>query len=67
MHIGQLINEEVRRQGLTVEQFAELISMSRTNVYHIFNRESIDLDILIRISKTLHRNFVQEIATEIDV
>ena len=67
MHIGQLINEEVRRQGLTVEQFAELINTSRTNVYHIFNRESIDLDMLIRISKTLHRNFVQEIATEIDV
>ena len=59
--IGQLIKEEVERQGLTADQFAGLISTSRTNVYHIFNRENIDMELLIRISNALHRNFFTEL------
>ena len=64
MHIGKLIEEEVKRQGLTPNQFAGLISTSRTNVYHIFNRETIDMELLARISKALHRNFFVEMAAE---
>ena len=59
--IGQLIKEEVERQGLTADQFAGLISTSRTNVYHIFNRENIDMELLVRISNALHRNFFTEL------
>ena len=62
--IGQLIKEEVERQGLTANQFAKMISTSRTNVYHRFNRDNIDMELLIRISKALHRNFFTEMASE---
>lgn len=62
--IGQLIKEEVTRQGLTADQFAGLINTSRTNVYHIFNRDNIDMELLVRISKALHRNFFVEMASE---
>ena len=62
--IGQLIKEEVERQGLTADQFAALISTSRTNVYHIFNRDNIDMELLIRISNALHRNFFTEMYKE---
>ena len=64
MHIGKLIEEEVKRQGLTADQFAGLISTSRTNVYHIFKRDNIDLEMLARISKALHRNFFVEMTAE---
>ena len=64
MHIGKLIEEEVKRQGLTPNQFAGLISTSRTNVYHIFNRETIDMELLARISKALKRNFFVEMTAE---
>ena len=65
MHIGKLIEEEVKRQGLTPNQFAGLISTSRTNVYNYFKKqENIDLEMLARISKVLHRNFFAEMAAE---
>ncbi len=59
--IGQLIEEEVKRQGLTPDQFGGLINTSRTNVYHIFKRTNIDMELLMRISQVLHRNFFLEL------
>lgn len=62
--IGQIIREEVERQGLTIDEFAKRISTSRTNAYDIFNRLSIDMELLERISKVLHRNFFAEMAQQ---
>ena len=59
--IGQLIKEEVERQGLTPNQFAGLICTSRQNLYHIYKCDNIDMDRLIRISYVLHRNFFTEL------
>lgn len=39
--IGDLINEEVRRQGMPVTKFAKEINCQRNNVYDIFNRSNI--------------------------
>ena len=44
--IGQIIREEVDRQGMTIDEFAKRISTSRTNAYDIFNRLSIDMELL---------------------
>ena len=33
--IGQIIREEVDRQGMTIDEFAKRISTSRTNAYDI--------------------------------
>lgn len=60
--IGQIIREEVERQGLTIDEFAKRISTSRTNAYSIFNRLSIDMELLARISMVLHRNFFADMA-----
>lgn len=62
--IGQIIREEVDRQGMTIDEFAKRISTSRTNAYDIFNRLSIDMELLERISKVLHRNFFAEMAQQ---
>ena len=56
-HIGQLIRQEVERQGLTVVALARKLSCSRTNIYKIFDRQSIDTDQLLRISTLLHTDF----------
>ena len=55
--IGKLIEDEVRRQQLTITEFSEKICCSRKNVYDIFKREGIDTRLLERISFILHRNF----------
>lgn len=65
--IGDLINEEVRRQGMPVTKFAKEINCQRNNVYDIFNRSNMDIDLLKRISKVLDVNFFQKIANDLDL
>lgn len=65
--IGDLINEEVRRQEMPVTKFAKEINCQRNNVYDIFNRSNMDIDLLKRISKVLGVNFFQKIADDLDL
>ena len=65
--IGDLINEEVRRQKMPVTKFAKEINCQRNNVYDIFNRSNMDIDLLKRISKVLDVNFFQTIANDLDL
>lgn len=57
VHIGKLIEEELRSQERSVTWFARQLCCERTNVYSIFKRESIDTFLLFRISIILQRNF----------
>lgn len=65
--IGDLINEEVRRQKMPVTKFAKEVNCQRNNVYDIFNRSNMDIDLLKRISKVLGVNFFQIIADDLDL
>ena len=64
--IGQLIKEELASQEHTVTWLAKQLNCHRVNVYNIFRRDNIDLALLIQISKVLHRNFIKEIANEVE-
>lgn len=57
IHIGKLIEEELRHQERTVSWFARKLFCDRTNVYDIFRRKSIDTELLMRISKILDYDF----------
>ncbi len=59
VHIGSHIEKVLREQGRSVSWFAKQINCERTNVYSIFNRSTIDTDLLLRISKVLSYNFFQ--------
>lgn len=59
VHIGKLIEQELRRQERSVTWFASKLYCDRTNVYSIFKRESIDTALLMRISDVLHHDFFQ--------
>ena len=50
IHIGKLIEAELRRQERPVSWFARKLYCERTNVYDIFKRRSIDTEMLLRIS-----------------
>ncbi len=65
IHIGKLIEEELRRQERSVSWFARKLYCERTNVYSIFKRESIDTALLQRISIILNRNFFEEYLREV--
>lgn len=56
-HIGQLIGQELRRQERSVAWFARQLSCDRSNIYRIFQKESIDTYLLVRIFIILQYNF----------
>ena len=66
VHIGKLIEEELRRQERSVTWFADKLCCERTNVYSIFKRQSIDTVLLLRISLVLHRNFFSVYLEELE-
>lgn len=66
VHIGQIIQEKLNTSGLTVSEFAEKIHLSRPAVYQMFKKQSIDTDLLIRISILLKENFFKSIYQEVE-
>ena len=66
IHIGHLIKTEFERQGRRAMWLASELNCNRANVYNIFNRDNIDIAMLIKISKVLQHNFFQDIANLID-
>lgn len=65
LHIGKLIQEELHRQERTVSWFARKLFCDRTNVYDIFQRRSIDTELLLRISMILNYDFFKHYTDEI--
>ncbi len=64
LSLGKLIETEVRRQQMHISDFADKILCGRQNVYKIFDKSSIHVDQLMRISRVLKRNFFKEIAED---
>lgn len=65
IHIGHAIKAELQRQERTVSWFARQIPTVRPNVYDIFRRENIDVQLLIRISVVLNHDFLKDISDHI--
>lgn len=63
-HIGHQIKAVFDQKEMTVSEFARQIHCERTNVYTIFNRPSIDIDLLARISKVLEHNFFEDVMNQ---
>lgn len=64
IHIGSIIKKKFEESKLSIPEFAKLINRTRTTIYDIFNRKSIDIDLLIQISEVLNYNFLEEVYIE---
>ena len=64
LHIGQLIKTVFERSGMSVSEFARQLNCERTNVYTIFKRRTIDVELLVNISKVLEYNFFEDVLKE---
>lgn len=60
IHIGHLVKSVFDDSGLTVAELARQLYCERTNVYAIFRRKSIDVEMLARLSKILNHNFLDD-------
>ncbi len=58
-HIGNLIKDELARQGRSITWLAKQLGFSRQNAYKIFNRPWIYTDLLLKISDLLDYDFFQ--------
>ena len=57
--IGDLIKKTLSDRKMKLKDFAEELGMARQNIYRIFEKNSIETDLLIRISSVLNHNFFQ--------
>ena len=62
--IGQLIKERVKAKKMAVTDFAKAIDVERSNVYYIFQRDSIDTKMLKKIGQVLEYDFFQDLLEE---
>lgn len=61
LHIGHMVKSVFDKSGLSVAEFARRIHCERTNVYKIFNRQSVDVETLVKISEALEHNFLADV------
>ena len=61
IHIGSIIKKKWEENSMTLNEFAQRINRDRTTVYNIFERKSIDIELLIKISKALDYDFIHEV------
>lgn len=59
-HIGQLVKSVFDSSGMSVSELARRLHCERTNVYTIFRRRSIDVELLAKLSKILNHNFLED-------
>lgn len=59
IHIGNLIRDELRRQGHTNAWFIKRIGVSERTLQRLFNKSSIDTQQLFIISSILNTDFFQ--------
>lgn len=64
LHIGHLIQEQLRKDQRSVGWLAREIHCTRNNVYKIFNKASLDADLILKISKSMNFNFFQYYTAE---
>lgn len=67
IHIGKKIKEVLVQSRLKKTEFADLINISRTVVYDIFKRETIDTALLQKISEVLKHDFFSHYSTTPEV
>ena len=65
IHIGKIIEEELRRQERTVTWLSRKIHCDRCNIYNIFSRTGIDTDLLYKLSIALNKDFFTYFSTNI--
>ena len=59
IHIGHLIREQLKADDRSVSWLAREIHCTRNNLYKIFNKPSLDGDLILKISVAMNFNFFQ--------
>jgi lambda repressor-like predicted transcriptional regulator len=66
IHVGEMIRQELKRQGRSITWLAQNVNCSRENLYKIFRRPWIYTDLLMQISEALNYNFFKVCSDLVD-
>jgi hypothetical protein len=64
MHIGEKIKEVMTQQRVSVISVAKEIECERTNIYNIFERESINSGLLQKFCQILQYDFFKDLSQD---
>lgn len=64
MHIGKRVQEVMSEKGKTVAWLAEQLPCERSNIYNMFHRRNIGVDLLMRLSELMEHDFFKELSNE---
>ena len=64
IHIGHLIQAQLKADKRSVGWLAKQIPCTRNHVYKIFNRPSLDADLILKISIAMNFNFFRYYSAE---
>lgn len=62
LSIGQIIKEELDKQGLSAGWLAKELGCNRSSIYRCLSRNSIDTALLSEISRVLGRDFFKDLS-----
>ena len=60
VHIGQMVKAVFDESGMSVSELARQLHCERTNVYTIFRRRTVDVELLALLSEILNHNFLDD-------
>ena len=64
IHIGSILRKYMYNHGISPQWLASKIGCNRSKIYKIYEKKSIDIDLLIKISEILNYNFLDEYREE---
>lgn len=64
MHIGLAIKQQLKLQRRSASWLAGEIHCTRTHIYKIFDKQTIDIELLMRISRALDHDFFADLSAE---
>lgn len=59
LNIGEKIKEVFEAKKMKLKDFAEAIGVARQNIYRIFEKDTIAIELLLQISSVLDHDFLQ--------
>jgi len=66
VHIGSIVAKALREQNLSPRQLASELCYARGSVYKLLSKQSLDTELLIRISKLLKHNLLRDLSDAIE-
>ena len=66
LHIGKMVAAELERQGIKVEWLARQIPCDKSNMYKMLKRSSMDVVLLLRISRILRHDFMLDLSAWVE-